>query len=323
VEPDDPEYRRLAEQEAAFWATNDEGFCEVVDSLGPSVVEAAANRRFTGDSSTRWYETIAARGDFREALFLGTSAIGQDARILEMNPRLHATFCDIAAGSLERWQRELESRFPGRIDTRVEDLNFVELPVNAYDLVISSSTIHHIINLEHLAEQINRALRPNGIFVLQDLVAESRHALSPEKKRIFQLLYDREIDRQNAGRSKKLHWINEDPARFSPFCGIRSGDILRVFGERLEQRELRTAGTVSGLLLYAKPADDVQLSLTFRVRRRLTRMLHRILPGKAGRLRPLMINPQFMDELLLVDDVLCETNALVPFNAFAVYGKRT
>jgi hypothetical protein len=145
--------------------------------------------------------------------------------------------------------------------------------------------------------------------------------LSAQKKRIFQYLYDREIDREGGNRSKELTWTNEDPKRFSPFCGIRSGDILEVMAQHLDVIELHTAGTISALMLYTKPADDIKLSLSFRVQNRLTRLMNRVLPGGPRRLRRLVVDSTFMDEMLLMDDVLCDEGLLVPFNAFAVYRK--
>ena len=35
-------------------------------------------------------------------------------------------------------------------------------------MIVSSSTIHHVTNLEYLACQINRALTPGGHFFLTD-----------------------------------------------------------------------------------------------------------------------------------------------------------
>jgi SAM-dependent methyltransferase len=322
VTPDDAEYLRLAAAEAAFWQRADGGFLEDMEVHGVNTpVERYTNRRFTGDERTYWFESIAATGPYRRGLILGASAMGQDARILDMNPGLHLTVCDISAGALGRWQQELGARFPGRIDTTTVDLNFADLPEAEYDLVVSSSTLHHVINLEHLAAQINRTLTPTGRFFLQDYVGESFYRFEPQKKRVMEFLHNRDIARQK-GRKPGLIWLNEDRDRFSPFCAIRSGDILDVMGDALRQEKLRTAGAITGLLLYTAPADGARVGGVHLLRERIARRARKALPLLRGRAKSSILGETYMQELLLVDGVVSEVGLLKPFNAFAVYTKR-
>ena len=324
VSADDPEYLRLSSLEAKFWSARNAGFLESVEQAGEALFDRYTNRRFTGDESTYWYETIAARGPFRRGLALGTAALGQDGRILESNPELHLTFCDIAGGSLRRWQRVLERRFPGRVDTRVVDLNFVELEQDAYDVIISSSTMHHVVNLERVAEQINRALASGGLFFLQDYVGESRYNFDPRRKCIFEAIYNRDVARR-PGQRPGLVWSNDDKSQFSPFCGIRSGDILRVMADHLDPVEEHCSGAIVALMLYARPIDlPAALRPSWfsrsllRVKHRLSRLLHtRPREGQSA-----LIDPDFERELEQVDEIISDTGVLSPLNAFAVYRKR-
>lgn len=321
VTPDDAEYQRLSAKEAAYWASVEEGFLEKVEARADNTpIERHTNTRFTGRENLRWYETIADRGPFRNGLVLGTSGMGQDARMLEMMPGLRLTFCDIAEASLQRWQQVLGAKFPGRIETRIEDLNFVELPPDTYDLVVSSSTLHHIINLEHVAQQVNRTLTPDGIFALQDCVCENRLQFDERKKRIFELLYNRDIARHK-GRRPGVIWHNEDPAKFSPFCGIRSGDILEVMAREMHQVELHTATPISSLLVYATPADGVKIGMMDRVRSAISRRVRK-LPVLRRLPQPMLLSPALVEDLLLADDILSDSGVFKPFNAFAIYRKR-
>lgn len=54
------------------------------------------------------------------------------------------------------------------------DLNFIELPEDRYPLIFCHGVLHHIINLEHLLFQINRALTKNGIFIVCEYVGEKK-----------------------------------------------------------------------------------------------------------------------------------------------------
>ena len=285
-----------------------------------SPIERYTNRRFTGEPRTQWFETISRHGQFERGLILGTSGLGQDSRILETNPRLHVTFCDISEGSLTRWAEVLGRRFPGRVDTRVADLNFVELPESSYDVISSSSTLHHVINLEDLARQINRALTPGGFFFLQDYVGESSFRFAESKKRLFEELYQRDIRRQ-PGRTGGLVWRNEDRSLFSPFCGVRSADVLGAMAGALNPITVRTAGAMTSLLLYVRPADVETMPRPSRAQRAET-WLRRRVPLLRRRTTPLAIGESYLLELLLLDELVCDTGLCVPYNAFGVYRKR-
>jgi SAM-dependent methyltransferase len=210
---------------------------ETITREGP--VDRYMNARLTGDPGVGWQETIACHAPFRRGLMLGTTALRIEADILRTNPALHLTFVDLSDGPLRRRVELLGPRFPGRIDTRVADLNFLALPPESYDLVVSSSTLHHVTNLEHLAHQIDRTLIPDGVFFLQDYVGEARCTPSPAKKRVFELVYERDIARQR-GRQSGLVW--KDPSDLSPFCGVRSHEILEAMRAHLREEEVRTDG---------------------------------------------------------------------------------
>jgi porphobilinogen deaminase len=125
-------------------------------------VEQYVNERFTGDRATDWVATIPRWGAFTRGLLLGASSPRREQRVLETNPRLRMTLVDIGPGAVERRVGALAARFGDRISPASGDLNFLELPSERYDLIVSSSTIHHVTNLEHLAFQIDRALTPEA-----------------------------------------------------------------------------------------------------------------------------------------------------------------
>ncbi|MCH8149795.1 MAG: methyltransferase domain-containing protein, partial [Planctomycetes bacterium] len=72
-----------------------------------------------------------------------------------------------------RLYERLQQTHPDRAQIRQEDLNFVTLEENSYDLIISNSCMHHILNLEHVAYQVNRALTNDGFFFMEDTVGDS------------------------------------------------------------------------------------------------------------------------------------------------------
>jgi SAM-dependent methyltransferase len=316
VAADDPEYRRQAAAEAAFWErVHPLGLEASEDRYVDGPVERYVNERFTGDRSTDWVATIPRWGTFRNGLFLGASSPSRERRVLETNPHVRMTLVDISPGAVERRVAALASRFGDRIAPATLDLNFLELPAERYDLVVSSSTIHHVTNLEHLAFQINRALTPDGFFFLEDYVGEPRCGFSPAKRRIFEMLYEREVSRHPEKRSG-LAWIDESD--LSPFCGVRSDEILTVFRHHLDEIQLRTAATLTVPMARTRPLDFEH------VLRNLPRwrILHAVLVQRLGLRQRIKIDPRYLAELRLVGDTLGDAGILQPGVAFAVYRKR-
>jgi len=320
VTADDPEYLRQAAAEAAFWqAEHPMGLGATEAKYLDGQVERYVNERFTGDSRTPWTATISRWGAFERGLMLGISSPKREMSVLETNPRLRLTLMDISPPAVERRAGMLGERFPGRVTSAAADLNFLSLPDEQYDLIVSSSTIHHVTNLEHLAYQINRALTPGGYFFLEDYVGEPRFDFSPEKRRLFEMLYNRDIARQ---RNRKPGVVWRDASDLSPFCGVRSEDILPVLRTTLTEVSVRIAGTLVVPLLRADVVEEgAPISFT-----RLQVLRHRLrlrFPRVFGLpARHIPYDERFFDELALVGELLAEARILLPGNALAVYRKR-
>jgi ubiquinone/menaquinone biosynthesis C-methylase UbiE len=69
------------------------------------------------------------------------------------------------------------------------DLNTVELPVNEFDLVFCHAALHHVIELERLAEQIKQTLRPEGELITVDVITRNGFLMWPETKLAVQALW--------------------------------------------------------------------------------------------------------------------------------------
>lgn len=327
VVAEDEEYRRQAAAEAEFWHRVHPCSLEATEGVDEGPIDRYTNRRFTGDETRHWYESVAERGTFRRGALLGTSSLTQEARILETNPLLHLTFYDVSASTLKRREEVLGQRFPGRVATRVADLNFVELSPNSYDVVLSSSTIHHVTNLEYLAHQLNRTLVEGGYFFLEDYVGEPRFQFAPPKKQVYAQLFNRDRVRQGIAPSE-LIWL--DASDLSPFCGVRSDEILKVFRTHLEEIVVRTAGTFTVPLGRSRPAQDfvsspwVSDDWVFRGSwwRFIAAYLQRRLLGRVHSPQTLL-SMEFLNELFLVGEILGDAGIVTPALAFATYRKRS
>jgi SAM-dependent methyltransferase len=322
VAPDDPDYRRLAAAEAAYWERPHPLGLETWErrTRFDNAVDRYTNERFTGDPRVSWEATICRHGRFRRGLVLGTSMLGVEANLLATNPDLAVTFVDLSEGALERRRATLGARFPGRVTTRVGDLNFLEIEPGAYDCIVSQASLHHVVNIEYLALQVNRGLAPGGRFFLQDYVGEKRFQFREEKKRVFAEIYRREA-RHHPGRDSELRW--RDPSDLSPFCGVRSDEVLGVLRAYLHEESVRTAGALTVPGLRAQPVDGDWPDPRSAIQRardavtaRFARMIGRAAPSS------LHASAEFVEGLTVLGDLLADAGLLVPGNAFAIYRAR-
>lgn len=73
------------------------------------------------------------------------------------------------------------SRTQSNIDARQGDLNFCELPANTYDFILCHQILHHLINIEHILDQINNALAPSGLLLVSEYIGENRWQFSEDR----------------------------------------------------------------------------------------------------------------------------------------------
>ena len=115
----------------------------------------------------------------------------------------------------------------------VADLNFVRLPEKTFDLVVAQTCLHHILFLEHVADQIWRSLKDGGYLWIHDFVGETQFQYDDKRLAIINqvLAILPEKLRRNLMTGRTTTEIKRpEPGRLgSPFESIRSAEILPVF----------------------------------------------------------------------------------------------
>ena len=298
----------MLREEEEFWDTRKD--TKLSRAPWPAV-QSYRNQRYTGDPEKLWYQTIGDEGEFTNGCVFGAGPGQVEEYLLGRHPKLRLTIFDLSRETLSRLQQRLDEQYPGRAETRQQDLNFVELPPGAYDLAVANASIHHLVNLEHFAYQVNRSLTAEGRFFMEDVVGESYLQFAEEKKRIFQMFMDATQD--SSTPPSTIDWPSRDNWEHSPFESVRSGDILDVFGRYLLPLRIRTSGALPLLTLFVRP-DESEGRL-----RRAKRAVRARLVGK----RQIIQQGVSKGELLfLLDRTTCDSGRLVPGQAFAIYGKR-
>ena len=87
---------------------------------------------------------------------------------------------------------------PGRLRTRelavnarfaALDLDTLELERRAFDVIFCHATLYRVIELERMADQILRGLRPGGSFIIVDVVTCDGHAMREATREIAQAIW--------------------------------------------------------------------------------------------------------------------------------------
>jgi len=107
-----------------------------------------------------------------------------------------------------------------------------------YHAVIAHHALHHVLELEHLFDQIKRSLRPDGYFVAGDMIGRNGHLRWPEALRELQRFW-RELPvdyrwNRPLERYEELY-VNHDCST-EGFEGIRAQDVLPLLLSRFDFR---------------------------------------------------------------------------------------
>lgn len=155
--------------------------------------------------------------------------------------RLELTLVDINPQLIA----EATANFEGQVAVKslVQNINKIELEENYYDVIMCVSALHHVVELEYLADSIKNALVDggefwsigeyvgrNGTFLYEDAykVANRYFVSLPEKYRI----------NRNPGTLKNVDaYLPNNNCSHATFEGIRSEDILPIFSRVFKETE--------------------------------------------------------------------------------------
>jgi len=119
-------------------------------------------------------------------------------------------------------------------------LNFIQLDLNQwtaaheYDVVIANQTLHHVLNLENLFDQIGRSLKPGGALITSDMIGRNGHQRWPEALDIVQEFWRKlpPAYRFNRRFQRYEEAFEDQDCSTGNFEGIRAQDILPLLVDR-------------------------------------------------------------------------------------------
>ncbi|HEX7152963.1 MAG TPA: class I SAM-dependent methyltransferase [Thermoanaerobaculia bacterium] len=224
------------------------------------VVQIHHNERATGDPARNWVTSWAHRyfvGDNLRVLVLGCGEGWLERSLAEQPYIANIDACDFAEEAVERARELARAQGLGKIHYHVTDLNTAMLEENAYDVVVAHAVLHHIEKLEHAFGQIERAMRPNATFIINEYVGAKRFQYSEDVLRIInELLACLPEPLRRGAVERRVYDRRERPTveqmiASDPTEAVRSDELLPFIESRFEVLDRRDiGGTILQHLLY-------------------------------------------------------------------------
>src|SRR4030095_1532829 len=145
---------------------------------------------------------------------------------------------DASPASVEVARRSAESKGVSNIEFDLADLNRLDLPLAAFDVVLMNMSLHHVKELRETLAQVDRTLRPHGRLLLNEFIGPRQFQFTDLQLDIVEQLLGGlpafwRQDIANGGEKTRYqrmpveHWNVADPSE-----AIRSDQIVREVERR-------------------------------------------------------------------------------------------
>jgi SAM-dependent methyltransferase len=219
----------------------------------PSVMTHYASRGLIEGASWKHWVSRHLGGPAQRSMELGCGSGSLSLELHALGATREVEGLDASSERIgEAEARRTAARVPGRFWTG--DVNTLKLEPDRYDLIVSSHSYHHFLELERVNEQVSRALTPRGLFILEEFVGPTQFQWTDEQIEATKFLMPRIPERY-----RMLRWGAVKPyegrptveavVAASPFESIRSAEIVPLFerGFRILHRR-HLGGTIQHLL---------------------------------------------------------------------------
>lgn len=242
----DPEvYRKMAEKEDQYWGRvlSDGDRKEKTKTAQAAAVLLKKNAKMI-----KLNKFLKENGyKFEHGLVLGCGSGRAERNFIANGICKSFHGVDIAKAAIED-ARKIAKKENLKLTYEVADLNQVKLEENAYEFICAQSFLHHILHLDHLVEEMWKALKPNGILWVQDFVGETQFQWSDKRLEITKTIIDllpekHKFDKVNNRKIKTPSRPN--PGKLcSPFEAIRSGEILPILNKWFDVEHSTQRGSI-------------------------------------------------------------------------------
>lgn len=223
-------YDAMAELETEVWGKilpdRDQSALAVEDTKAGAMLGISRNQ-------SSLFRVANEKGlTFEHGLTLGCGAGRCERDLISRGVGLSFHGIDVSERAIAK-AREIAKEQNLPLTYEVADLNFVRLPEKAFDLVVAQTCLHHILFLEHVAEQIWHSLKGNGYLWIHDFIGETQFQYDPKRvsiaNKILRVLPEKLKKNRITGQLVEEIKRPEPGHLCSPFESIRSSEIVPVF----------------------------------------------------------------------------------------------
>lgn len=237
------------------------------------------NREFSGSASPV------------HILSLGSGFCGHELSLSRNLTVPHLIECTDINEAIFEQAREVAQEEGLALEFREEDLNFIDIPVGRFDVIFAHAVIHHVINLEHLFDQLRKGLSDRGLFHMVDVVGQNRKLIWDENEDFANALLDL-LPQELVGTTRL-----DVPFDADGMEGIRQNDIVPLLRKTFEPEfEYRHGAFIRFICTNGELGQRLDLS------------------NSGAR--------EWLDFLISADDTAVRTGMLQPLEIWGVYRPR-
>ncbi len=230
--------------------------------MGHPLVRAYINEQISGSPDVwtlDWLTQFLGGRTFARALSVGCGSGGLERDLVG---RGICAAMDAFDGSRESIRIAVDEAAKAGLSDRlrysVGDFNEPRLRAGAYDAVFVHQAMHHVAKLEKLDRAILRALKPDGLLILDEYIGPSRHDWTDANFAAHRALYDSLPARVRRESLLPMPIQVDDPSE-----AIRSSEIVRELGVGFDIVARRDYGgnVLATLYPFIEPEDAIVASL--------------------------------------------------------------
>lgn len=176
-------------------------------------------------------------------LGLGSGACGNELDGIIPLLQNHSISCELTCIDINQQALNLAKSVANKrkikFNSITSDINTVKIVPESYDVIVAYAALHHFVELDRLAQEIGRALKPDGIFVTVDIPTKNGYLMWPETFRvvndIWKILPPKyKIDHTGFAKPKHIETYPNIDYSLNSFECINSEAILPALNKHLK-----------------------------------------------------------------------------------------
>jgi len=219
-------------------------------------IQQRINEKVSGNPSKNPYEYLiefmSARGykfPLERCLTLGCGDGELERGLSKYNFCVRHDAFDIADKAIERAVAAAMKMNLSHIHYEVLDINEMQLSPDTYDVVFGVGSLHHFAKLENIFYEVNKALKPDGLFFVNEYIGPSRFQWTERQLDVINAVlrmlpkkYKVLVNNPSVTKKAEIRPTIEMVKKVDPSEAIRSEEILPLLKKHFEIIEEKHCG---------------------------------------------------------------------------------